>query len=180
MKRAIFISTAIVFIVISTPADAQQEDGNSSGKVEFAELNPEQKVDVAVRNLSATMLLGIEYAKMHGQTPFEYGKFLGSRFAPTWEEHKGKGVTYFVEDLHKVFQTSKAFDMEVMKQAEDLVTFRMKRVFYPYMESYPDAELTREEYDRFLNGLMQEITGYLGFETNNQKDGDWLVYTISR
>jgi len=165
MKKSILISTAILFIVISAPVHAQQEDGSSSNKVEFAELKPDQKLDIAVRNLAATMLLGIEYAKKHGKSPMEYGRYLGSKFAPTWKDNKGKGVTYFVEDLYMIFQTSKTFEMEVIKESEEMVQFKMKRVFYPFMASYPDVELTREEYDRFMEGILQEITGYLGFQS---------------
>ena len=168
------------FILLFTYSILAQENiEQTKQKIELTQLNIEQKLDRTVMNLSALMISGIAYAKSLGQTPEEFGQFIGEIFATGWKETKGKGIAPFVENMYKNFQADKNCQWEIINESETVVQIKMKRFADSTVKAYSKTGVTADEYDRCMGKLIQAITNYLGFYYNQGSQDDWIIFWIS-
>ena len=80
------MSISLILVVLSFTLYAQEVNVEKPQKFVLPQLYLEQKQDRTVMNLASFICAGIAYTKSIGQTPEEFGTFVGNFFAPGWKE----------------------------------------------------------------------------------------------
>jgi len=179
MGNKIIIKILLIVFIFSVSIYAQEKKEQTEQKIELPKLYLEQKLDRAVMNLSAIITGGIAFAKSVGKTPEDYGKFIGEVFAPGWEGIKGKGISGFIENMYKNFQTDKNCKWEILSESDKSVRVKMNRFGDATVKAYAETGVTTEEYDLCMGKIMEVITNYLGFDFKQELKEDWIIFTVS-
>ncbi|HLN54727.1 MAG TPA: hypothetical protein VK207_01975 [Bacteroidales bacterium] len=124
---------------------------------------------------------GINFAKSHGATPYEYGTYLGKMFAPGWGEPGNfdrlvKGWLVNLEDS-RVASDPPLVVKE--NQSGSVSITASEQMFHNF---FPDGNeiVSYTDFLDFLRGIMSEIGDYLGAKVSiDNKDG-LLVFNYVR
>lgn len=166
-----FIFSILIFSVFSYAQEAEESI------IELPSLNLEQKLDRAVGNMYAFVIAGIAYSKSLGKTPEDYGQFVGSFFAPSWEGAKGKGVSAFVIGMYINGQSDKYFTMEILEESETRVKGRWTGL--DRIKGMSDVfGVSGDEFLIVWEKAWEVIADYLGLELKQTRDEDWIVFTV--
>ncbi|MBD3225858.1 MAG: hypothetical protein GF313_14110 [Caldithrix sp.] len=179
MKRLKYALTVSFIICLSVNCYSQTSEEKEDQKIKLKKLYLEQKLQRSVMNLAAILTCGIAYAKSQGETPEDYGKFVGDILAASWKGSKGKGISAFVKGMYLNFQSDRNCKWEIVNNSENSVTVKMNRFGDETVKYYAYAGVTPQEYDRTMGKLMEAITDYLGFDYEQELEGDQIVFTVS-
>ena len=179
MKHKIISILFFLVMILPLSAFAQEKTNQSETQIALPQLYLEQKLDRTVRNLTASIVGGIAYAKALNQTPEQYGTYIGKILAPGWEDFKGKGIKSFIEGLYKNFQADKNCQWEMLRESEKLVNIKMRRFGDATVKDYSETGVSIHEYDRCMAKIMQTITNYLGFYYESGSQDDWIIFWVS-
>ena len=171
------MGTILAVFILSAFIIAQEQ---TEQKIELPERTPEWKLNRAVRHMDLFICTGIAYAKSLGKTAEDYGKFVGEKFAPSWEEAKGQGVAPLIRTWSGHWQLYKNGKFEIVSESETSVTTKFNR---PYSAYFKDGDLygvTVNEYETFLEKIGVAIANYLGLKYEQKVEGDNLIVTISK
>lgn len=124
---------------------------------------------------------GINFAKAHGTSPFEYGAYLGKMFAPGWGEPNNFDA--LVNGWLMNLEDSRIADDPplVVKENQDgsVSIAASEQMFHRY---FPDgnqvASLT--DYTDFMKGIFGEIGGYLGAKVSIENKDGLMVFTYMK
>ena len=176
MKNKTIVRTILTVFILSAFIIAQEQ---TEQKIELPERTPEWKLARAVWHMDLYVCTGIAYAKSLGKTAEDYGKFVGEKFAPSWEGLKEQGIAPVMRIFSGHWQLYKNGKCEILNESETSVTIRANR---PYLAYFKDGELygvTVEEYESFVVQIGLAIQNYLGLKYEQKIEGDWVVVTIS-
>lgn len=170
-KKVIFGTILIIFILASS--------GLTQEKIELPERTLEWKLNRAAQHMDLYICTAIAYAKSLGKTAEDYGKFVGQKFAPSWEGAKGQGVAPLIRTWSGHWQIYKNGEFEIVSESETSVTAKFNR---PYSAYFKDGDLygvTMNDYETFLEQVGIAIANYLGLKYEQEEEGDNLIVTIS-
>jgi len=146
--------------------------------IELPQLTLQQKWETAESNLVYFIVCGITYAKSHGQTAEDFGKWAGQIAAPYWEEEKSKGLRGLVEGISYNKQQFHGFTMEILDESATSIRARMK-CFGEDLVRKRNPEISVDEYIRFFDRKWAAIADYMGLKYAQHKEGEWLIFTVS-
>lgn len=150
-------------------------------KYPVPDINADQKHQRTLFQAWTFAAAGIEFAKSHGISPYEYGKYIGKLFAPSW----GPGNDYdsFVKWSVFNFENFRHVSDAAMKVTENpdgsfsLVTD--EKMWHQY---FPDGQslVSFDEFLEFSKGINEPIADHMGATTKmDRKDGS-LIFTFTK
>ena len=173
MKKIKLITFAILPLL--TNVALSQEQNNQ--KRPLSEFTVEQKWQRSNWLVDVFMVAGINQAKSNGKTVKYWGEFMGALFAPSWEGVKTPWG--LLRGMYGNYQLTPGFEMEMIKESNDAVTFRFNR---PYKSRFDDSGklfgVSLKEYEKGLEVFHTYIANHLGFNYSQRLDGDWNVISI--
>lgn len=150
-------------------------------KYTVPEISVETKLNRTYYQTWAMLAVGVDFAKSQGVTPYEYGKYIGKVFAPSWNKEAGfegfvKGMIYNWESF-KVDEDGPL----VVKEKEDgsvllILPIQAWKKYFP--EGNPYA--TFEEVLTCMRAMVEEIADYLSSEVKPELTEESIIYELSK
>ncbi|MDH3458496.1 MAG: hypothetical protein OER90_16760 [Gemmatimonadota bacterium] len=173
MRRPSILATALVAVTLCGPLRAQQTD--------LPNRTLEQRFLRGSYLSVSTWVASIAYAKSMGQTPEDFGRWVGKLYAPSWSGLRGQGPQAVVRGMHRNFTTYDGAVMEIVEASESSITVRANR---PYIGFYFGDDLqsrgvTVEEYEQVFQVMNEEICQYLELTCKQRVEEGWVVTTIA-
>ena len=170
------IKLIIIFLLpLLTNMVLAQEQNNE--KKPLPELTIEQKWQRSNWMVDVMMITGINQAKSNGNTVKYWGEFIGELFAPGWEGIKTPWG--MLRGMYRNYQLNPGFEMKMIKESNDAVTFRFNR---PYKSRFGDSGeaygVSLKEYEKAMEVFHTYVANHLGFNYSQRLDGDWNVISI--
>ncbi len=147
--------------------------------IKLPQLTLQQKWETAEHNLVYFIVCGITYAKAHGQTAEDFGKWAGQIAAPSWEDEKRMGPRGLIEGISRNKQQFAGFTMEILDETATSIRARMK-CFGEDLVRKRNSEISVEEYFSFFDEKWVAIADYMGLQYVQEREGDWTVITVSK
>jgi len=172
MRNKVILGAILIIFILASYSLTQE-------KIEIPERTLEWKLNRASRHMDLYICTAIAYAKSLGKTAEDYGKFVGEKFAPSWEGAKGQGVAPVIRTWSGHWQIYENGKFEIVSESETSVTAKMNR---PYSAYFKDGDLfgvTMNDYETFLERIGMAIANYLGLKYEQKVEGDNLIATIS-
>ena len=129
----------------------------------------------------AILAVGVDFAKSQGVTPYEYGKYLGRLFAPSWNKESGfdgfvRGTIYNWES----FKVDEDGPM-VIKEKDDgsillIIPIQAWKKYFPKENPYA----TFEEVMACMRAAIEEIAEYLNSEVKLELTEESIIYELSK
>jgi hypothetical protein len=121
---------------------------------------------------------GINFAKAHGATPYEYGAYLGKKFAPGWGD-QGNFDNLVNGWLRNLEDSRVASDPPIVvneNQDGSVSITASERMFRQY---FPEGNEIASFTDCLdcMRGIFTEIGGYLGANVNIENRDGLMVFT---
>lgn len=171
MKK--LLSIAICFIIICS-AFGQE-------KFTVPERTTEQKHQ---RTLSQTWVMfaaGINFAKSQGTSPYEYGKYIGNLFAPSWNKENGfdglvRGTIFNTEN----FRTDADIPIVIKEKDDGSVIIKISAETYGkyFPEGNPYASF-KDAMD-CMQGAYEPIADHMGCSIIQEVTEDSITATLSK
>ena len=129
----------------------------------------------------AIIAVGVDFAKSQGVTPYDYGKYLGKVFAPSWNKEAGfegfvKGIIYNWE----CFKIDEDGPM-VIKEKDDgsvllIIPIQTWKKYFP--EENPYA--TFEDVIACMQAMIEEIADHMSSEAKVELTEESIIYEFSK
>lgn len=157
------------------PARAQEK----AAPPPLPEPTTEQKLDRMTANFTATVAGSIAYARSVGQSPDQYGRFLGQLFATTWPAKVTPGGLLYGYYVNA--SPWKALEYQVLEVSDSVARARTNRPWLASLGSTQQfAGVTGPEIDRVLELMYAEIAVAHELVWEQKPDGDMLLLTVRR
>jgi hypothetical protein len=145
------------------------------------EIPVEKKLNMTYSQTWAIIAVGVDFAKSQGVTPYDYGKYIGKVFAPSWNKEAGfeglvKGGIYSWEG----FKTDEDGPM-VVKEKDDgsvLLIIPIQAWKKYFSEENPIA--TFEEVIDCLRAVIEEIADYMSSEVKLEITEESIICELSK
>jgi hypothetical protein len=144
-------------------------------------LGSEEKHIRAVSQAWVMAAAGMNYAKTKGTSPYEYGKYLGNLFAPSW----GQGDNFDTYVRGSIFNLESFRDntdtpLQIKENPDGSVSIvTADRMFHKYFpEGSPFASYS--EFLEFIKGLNEPIANYMGGTMTMENRDGLLVFTYRK
>jgi len=135
-------------------------------------------VNRAELNMDWPWVAAIAYAKTMGQTPEEYGRFIGELSAPGWTAQSPAG---FVLRMYRNYCGWDGITFEVLEVSDRMIRVRTN---VPYQARVAGAGdpfgVTVEDYVKMHEAAYDAIAAHLGFVLTRQRGGDGTIVTVSK
>ena len=150
-------------------------------KYPIPSLSSDQKHGRAVGQAWVIAAAGMNFAKTKGVSPYEYGKYLGTLFAPSWGEGNDfdqfvRGSIYNYESFRHVTDPP----LQVKENTDNSVTVvtseQMWHNYFP--EGNPFASYN--EFLELVKGLNESIANHMGATVTMENQGNQLIFTFRR
>ena len=159
----------LLLVVVTLPARAQFADVTDTGPAEG-------EINAAEFNIEWPWVAAIAYAKDVGQTPQQYGRFIGELAAPGWTARTPAG---FVLRMYRNYCEWDGLQFEVVEVSEDMISVRTN---VPYESRVGDSGdpfgVTLQDYVAVHEAAYDAIAEHLNLELTRQRDGAWTVVTV--
>jgi len=157
--------------------------GIAFGQEKFTvpDITPTQKHNQTNYQFWIMHAVGINFAKAQDISPYEYGKYIGSLFAPSW--NKEAGFDGFVSGLIYNWETFKSDEdgpMVIVENDDGSVT--VKYPINSWKKYLPDGNLyaSFQESMESLRGIGETIAEYLGCTIAQEIDQESIYFTINK
>jgi hypothetical protein len=140
--------------------------------VAIPRLKVQQKWKTAESNLIYFVVSRISYAKAHGETAEDFGRWAGKIASPYWEEEKSQGVRGLVEGIARNKQQFHDFEIEILNESGGAIQARMKGFGEDLVRRRSQHEISVDEYTRFFEKKWIEIADFMGLEYHQKIEGD--------
>jgi hypothetical protein len=171
MKRHLFI---IVCLLYSGSLLAQE-------KYPIPVRTGDQKHATAIYQLYGFMGAGINFAKAHGVTPYEYGKYLGTIFAPGWGPENNFDSFISGVIMHNELSRRPSDPAILVKENVDgsVSILSNEKIWHRY---YGDNNnyASFSEFIEFINGLYQPIAERMGATMKSEVRDTLMVFTFKK
>ncbi len=152
---------------------------DTEGKLNLPRLSLKQKRDRLAWLCDLSMIMGISYAKSEEKSVEDFARYCGEQYAPGWSESKGKGPASLVSGTFRNMDLWPDFTMEILEESETSYVVKMNR---PWADRFGDDGLfygvTIDEYEKWLEIVMEEIADYLELDYEQKLEEDHLILTI--
>lgn len=133
-------------------------------------------LEQAKGNAAAAGLALLRYAREHGETPESVARWLGTLFAPSWEDVQGQGARQAAQSaaLNTVSlgATVQAFEGDESRAAVTVVG-------WPEHEMLEAFGLSQEDGDA-MHSVFAPVADYLGLQYHWHRDGDAVTMTFEQ
>jgi len=171
MKKLLSLLISIVFVVCAFGQE----------KYAVPDVSLENKLDRTYYQLWAMFAAGIDFAEAQDMSPYEYGKYMGKVFAPSWNKDAGfegfvKGMIYNWE----CFKTDQDGPLVVRVIDEGTVAIQFPTI--SWSKYFPEGNPygTFEEASECLRGLTEVIADYMDCKVKDEITAESIVYVISK
>ncbi len=175
MKKISFFFIASLIIGFSTLTIKAQEQ-----KTELPQPTLEQKYNCCEGNFIAHLAASIAYAKLHEETPGNYGKFVGELHAKSWQPENEDNLEYFIKGFHWNMNLFKNFQMEIIEQSDSFIKAKMIANWGSLLIEKERFGVTPDEMREWLEKLWIAIAEHLDLEYKQEFDGEWIVFTVTK
>jgi hypothetical protein len=124
---------------------------------------------------------GINFAKTHGVTPYEYGKYVGNLYAPTWgaaNDFEGyvRGMIYNFEFM----RLNSMADLVVKENEDGSVSIRYEGNFLAALFPEGNGFASYDECVEFMKGMIDRFDDYMGATTTMELQYMLMITTIKK
>jgi hypothetical protein len=159
----------LLLVVVAFPARAQFGDVTDTGPAEG-------EINAAEFNIDWPWVAAIAYAKDVGQTPQQYGRFIGELAAPGWTARTPTG---FMLRMYRNYCEWEGLQFEVVDVSQDMISVRTN---VPYESRIGDTGdpfgVTLQDYVAVHEAAYDAIAEHLNFELTREREGAWTVITV--
>jgi hypothetical protein len=165
--------TLVIFLLLAGSLLAQE-------KYPVPVLTGDQKHGNMVFQYWVMNAAGISFAKAHGVTPYEYGKYIGNLFAPTWGQGNNfegyvKGAIYNMSflcpsDAGLVVKENE--DGSVSIRTDDSIWHK----FFPEGQGFASYD----EFIEYMRGINEPIADHMGATITIKRQDTQLVFTLKK
>ncbi len=157
--------------------------GTVIGQEKYAvpEVPIEKKLSRTYFQFWGVFAVGIEFAKTHGVSPYEYGKYMGKVFAPSWNQDGGfesyvKGSIYNWENS----RTDEDKPMTITENEDGSVS-----IFYPIqvIKKYFSGEKSYTSFEEIMScmeGVNEVIADYMGVEVKIEVTEEDIIFNYKK
>lgn len=171
MKKLLSIAICLAFI------------GSAFGQEKFTvpERTPEQKYESTLFQYWGVYAAGINFAKSHDVSPYEYGKYIGGIFAPSWNKENGfdglvNGLIYVLVD----FNTNADGQMVIIEKDDGSVSIKYPAVAWKKYFSEDNAFGSFQDVMGCMQGIIEPIADYMGCVVIQEVTEESIIYTINK
>jgi len=141
----------------------------------------DQKHNRTLGQFCVASAAGINFAKAHGVTPFEYGKYIGNLFAPSWGAGNDfdayvKGSIFNLENFRHVSDA-----VLTVKENQDgsVSIISNDKMWHKYI---PDGNpyASYNEFLEYMNGLNEPIANHMGATFTTEIKDTLLIFTLKK
>jgi hypothetical protein len=141
----------------------------------------DQKHSRMIYQYWALSAAGLNFAKTHGVTPYDYGKYMGNLFAPSWGagnnfEAYVKGMIGNWESMRLATDPGLVIkedkDGSVSISSNDKILHR----YFPEGKSYS----TYDEFREYFKGVNEPIADYMGAKVLLELKDTLIVFTMRK
>ena len=121
----------------------------------------------------------ISHAKSVGQTPEEFGHWIGRYIAPTWGAPGSETLQSFVRGMFLNYNLWDGLEFEILTDTPTEVRGRMNTPYAGFFgESGVRNDTTLEEFRTAQTIVYEDSADHLGFDMIHEVDGDWIAFTV--
>lgn len=140
------------------------------------EFSQTELLENAQGNLQAFIVTGVAYLKQQGGTVEEWVTFIGSKFAPSWEEMRGKGAR---EVAQHVALNALATGGQLESLSGDESQAKVTVSNWLQDDFLELAGTSRSDLDPFWS-IFRPITDHLGFDYEYESQGNSVTLTLRK
>jgi hypothetical protein len=124
---------------------------------------------------------GVKFAKTQGVTPYAYGKYMGSLFAPSWGagnnfEAYVRGMVFNFEAMHLTSDPKIIVKEDNDGSVEILTNDKIFHRYFPVGKGYA----TYNEFIEFFKGVSEPIADHMGAKTLIEIKDTIIVISIKK
>lgn len=161
---------------------AVQMNTSASKAFQVPERTMEQKHQRTFLQLTGIMTAGIAYAKEEGQTPAEYGSYMGKLFTVGWNAEAGfEGYVNGMLGNFEEFRRAGDPAIEIISQSENSIQYKWPAAAWEQL--FGSNEIFGVSLGDLLNcfdSVSQEIAAHMGCTTQQKYEDGWVVMTVER
>jgi len=150
-------------------------------KYAIPEISVDKKLSRTYFQTWAMLAVSVDFAKSQGVMPYEYGKSIGEKFAPSWD--KEAGFEGFVEGMIYNWECFKVdADGPMLVKEKDDGTIQIIYPIQIWKKYFPEAisYATFKEVMTCMQGMLEEIADYLSSEVKLKLTDESIIYEISK
>ena len=171
MKKSL---TIIICLVLTASLIAQE-------KYPVPVRTADQKHGRALFQFYSCLAAGISFAKAHGVTPYEFGKYMGNLYAPSWGagndyEAFVKGSIYNFESFRHVTDAALVVEENKDGSVSIIMNDKMWHKYFPEGKGYASYG----EFNECMKGLMEPISNHMGATLSKENRDSLLIYTFRK
>ncbi|WP_340110948.1 hypothetical protein [Maribellus mangrovi] len=148
----------------------------SQEKFEVPQLTEEQKTEVLYSHMIAYGVTGVSFAKSHGVSAEDYGRFIGKKFIAFWNPEDGfamlvNRMMFILAGLHP------DNEMQIVEQDDSGITFKLKNVDMSFKNG-PMFDVSYQDFLDFSYGIISVVAKHMNstFAHEMTEDGWYVVH----
>jgi hypothetical protein len=150
-------------------------------KYPIPELTSDQKHDRTLGQFWVMTAAGINFAKTHGVTPYEYGRYMGELFAPSWGDGNDfdafvKGSIYNYENFRHLSDALLTIKENQDGSVNIIMSDKMWHKYLPDGNPYGSYS----EFLEFMKGVNEPIANYMGATFKSEIKDTLLIFTFKK
>jgi len=143
------------------------------------EISVAEKHRTMLNYYSSEVIVGINFAKTHGLTAFEYGSSIGEKFMYSW--NKEAGFEGFVNGkLRAMSRHLVDPGIEITINTAEKVKFKCRLPHARIKMNEPVYGVTYKEFMDYHIAMFSKIADYMGADYEGSYDDEWVYYTITK
>lgn len=143
------------------------------------ERTPEQKHKRAIYTQWNIMSSAVSFAKSHGVSPYEYGKYAGNLFTPSWNKQNsfigfGQETIYYWDN----WRTNDDAAIFIVKETNKSLVLKIPvNGLKEYFESNENFGVSFDEMIQCMKGIEEQIAEYSGCTFKIEIEEEWSPCT---
>ena len=141
----------------------------------------EQKHNMVMYQSWSMIHASINFAKSQGVSPYEYGKFVGGLFAPSWNPEGGfDAVVATMLNVWESFKTDADGDIVMNEMEDGSVSMDYPRKALEKYISGENSYTSMDEIVEYFQGVLKPIADYMGCTVNLKLTETSMVFTVKK
>jgi hypothetical protein len=150
-------------------------------KYTVPDIRLEEKFDRILGQFWGIFATSVDFAKSQGITPYDYGKYLGKVFAPTWNKDAGfeglvRGTLYNWEN----FKRDEDGKIQLQEMDDGSVVISVPRMAWDryFSENFPPVSF--KETMECMQGVSEEIATHLSAEIKQKITDEEIIFVLKK
>jgi hypothetical protein len=174
-----FLAVAALAVALPALGQSVQQQGKS---ITFPDFTADQNWTRAASLMNAQAVGGFAYAKAHGASAEEYGRWSAKTFGPGWGAPNSGSAIRYARSIQNNWRALRDAKFEILNVNDTLVVMRASRAYASFFGAAAKDQatgVTLDEYETIYRVFQEEIGRHLGLRFQWRIDGDWVTMTIS-